>query len=103
MTPVDETLKRAADTGATAAAFAAGTIEKVGDLNLVFLVAALTSLEADGYELHGPITQHHVADAFWGRWREIGETHKRGYYEATWGSIRAALRATAPRITGEKK
>lgn len=62
---------------------------------------ALTSLAADGWELHGPINQHHVADAFWKRWRDIGETHKRGYYEATWGAIRAALRAAAAPKPGE--
>jgi hypothetical protein len=43
--------------------------------------------------------EHKVADAFWKYWRENGETHKHGYYESTWGAIRAALRtalATQP-------
>ena len=39
------------------------------------------------------IEQHHVADAFWKCWKENGETHKHGYYESTWMSIRAALDA----------
>ena len=34
---------------------------------------------------------HKAADAFWKYWRENGETGKHGYYEATWGAIRAAL------------
>lgn len=35
---------------------------------------------------------HLAADAFWQSWRENGKTHKRGYYEATWGAINEALR-----------
>ena len=35
---------------------------------------------------------HKAADAFWAYWNENGETHKRGYYEATWGAINQALR-----------
>ena len=34
---------------------------------------------------------HEVADAFWDYWRENGETHKHGHYEATWGALNAAL------------
>lgn len=36
---------------------------------------------------------HKAADAFWAYWKEYGETHKRGYYESTWGAINRALRA----------
>lgn len=35
---------------------------------------------------------HKAADAFWGYWNANGETHKRGYYESTWGAINSALR-----------
>lgn len=35
---------------------------------------------------------HKAADAFWTYWNENGETHKRGYYESTWGAINCALR-----------
>jgi len=35
---------------------------------------------------------HKAADAFWTYWAENGETHKRGYYESTWGAINRALR-----------
>jgi hypothetical protein len=35
---------------------------------------------------------HKAADAFWGYWNENGETHKRGYYESTWGAINRAIR-----------
>lgn len=35
---------------------------------------------------------HKAADAFWAYWNENGETHKRGYYESTWGAINQALR-----------
>jgi hypothetical protein len=35
---------------------------------------------------------HRAADAFWTYWRENGETHKRGYYESTWGAINRAIR-----------
>lgn len=35
---------------------------------------------------------HEAADAFWAYWNENGETHKRGYYESTWGAINRALR-----------
>ena len=34
---------------------------------------------------------HEMADAFWECWKINGETHKHGYYESTWMSIRAAL------------
>jgi len=34
---------------------------------------------------------HETADAFWRYWNKYGETHKHGYYEATWGAINAAL------------
>jgi hypothetical protein len=37
---------------------------------------------------------HEAADAFWKRWSEVGETHKRGYYESTWSAINAALAAS---------
>lgn len=35
---------------------------------------------------------HKAADAFWEYWNANGETHKRGYYESTWGAINRALR-----------
>lgn len=35
---------------------------------------------------------HEAADAFWTYWNENGETHKRGYYESTWGAINAAIK-----------
>jgi hypothetical protein len=35
---------------------------------------------------------HIAADAFWEYWNANGETHKRGYYESTWGAINRALR-----------
>jgi hypothetical protein len=35
---------------------------------------------------------HKAADAFWSYWNENGETHKRGYYESTWGAINRAIR-----------
>jgi hypothetical protein len=35
---------------------------------------------------------HQAANAFWNYWLANGETHKRGYYESTWGAINAALR-----------
>ena len=35
---------------------------------------------------------HQAADAFWRYWNENGETHKRGYYESTWGAINQAIR-----------
>lgn len=35
---------------------------------------------------------HEAADAFWKYWNENGETHKRGYYESTWGAINRAIR-----------
>ena len=34
-----------------------------------------------------------VAHEFWRVWEENGETHKHGFYESTWMSIWAALRA----------
>ena len=34
---------------------------------------------------------HEACDAFWKYWKENGETHKHGYYESTWGAIRAYL------------
>ena len=34
---------------------------------------------------------HEACDAFWEYWKENGETHKHGYYESTWGAIRAYL------------
>lgn len=39
----------------------------------------------------GAKLSHASADAFWKYWRENGETHKHGYYEATGGGIRAAI------------
>jgi len=35
---------------------------------------------------------HEACDAFWKYWEENGETHKHGYYEATWGAINAAIK-----------
>jgi hypothetical protein len=35
---------------------------------------------------------HEAADAFWKRWEEVGKTGKKGYYEATWAAINAAIR-----------
>ncbi len=35
---------------------------------------------------------HEAVDEFWRSWKENGETHKHGYYESTWGAIRAAFR-----------
>jgi hypothetical protein len=35
---------------------------------------------------------HKAADAFWKHWNKYGETHRRGYYESTWGAINCALR-----------
>lgn len=35
---------------------------------------------------------HFAAVAFWKYWNENGETHKRGYYESTWGAINCAIR-----------
>ena len=35
---------------------------------------------------------HAGCDAFWRYWKENGETHKHGYYESTWGAIKAYLR-----------
>ena len=43
---------------------------------------------------------HKAADAFWEYWNENGETHKRGYYESTWGAINAALRLVGVRDAG---
>lgn len=40
---------------------------------------------------------HEAADAFWAYWKENGETHKRGYYESTWGAINRALRLVGVR------
>ncbi len=40
---------------------------------------------------------HRAAEAFWAYWKENGETHKRGYYESTWGAINAALRLVGVR------
>jgi len=34
---------------------------------------------------------HEACDAFWQYWEENGETHKHGYYESTWGAIKAYL------------
>jgi hypothetical protein len=34
---------------------------------------------------------HEACDAFWEYWKENGETHKHGYYESTWGAIKAYL------------
>ena len=36
--------------------------------------------------------EHAAADAFWAYWKENGETHKHGYYESTWGALRAAIK-----------
>lgn len=38
---------------------------------------------------------HEGCDAFWKYWNENGETHKHGYYESTWGAIRAYLEKAA--------
>jgi len=38
---------------------------------------------------------HEACDAFWKYWKENGETHKHGYYESTWGAIRAYLKMAA--------
>ncbi len=47
---------------------------------------------AQDVAVHLPnIQQHHVADAFWNSWKANGETHKHGYYESTWMSLRAAF------------
>jgi hypothetical protein len=35
---------------------------------------------------------HKAADAFWEYWNFHGETHKKGYYESTWGAINRAIR-----------
>ena len=40
---------------------------------------------------------HEAANAFWNYWNANGETHKRGYYESTWGAINAALRMVGVR------
>lgn len=32
---------------------------------------------------------HEVADAFWSKYKELEDKH--GYYESTWGALRAAL------------
>lgn len=53
-------------------------------------VAALRSLRIALNVQHHDC--HKAADAFWTYWRENGETHKRGYYESTWGAINAAIR-----------
>lgn len=38
---------------------------------------------------------HEACDAFWAYWKENGETHKHGYYESTWGAIRAYFKSAA--------
>ena len=38
---------------------------------------------------------HEGCDAFWEYWEENGEAHKHGYYESTWGAIRAYLNKAA--------
>jgi len=38
---------------------------------------------------------HEACDAFWEYWKENGETHKHGFYESTWGAIRAYLEKAA--------
>ena len=38
---------------------------------------------------------HEACDAFWEYWKENGETGKHGYYESTWGAIRAYLEKAA--------
>lgn len=39
---------------------------------------------------------HEAADAFWTYWNKVGKTGKRGYFEATWGAINAALNVRKP-------
>lgn len=38
------------------------------------------------------ILSHEACDAFWDYWEENGATHKHGYYESTWGAIRAYIK-----------
>jgi hypothetical protein len=40
---------------------------------------------------------HKAANAFWSYWQQNGETHKRGYYESTWGAINCAIRMVGVR------
>ena len=46
---------------------------------------------ADAISLSNFPLSHEACDAFWKYWKENGETHKHGYYESTWGAIRAYL------------
>lgn len=46
---------------------------------------------------------HKAADAFWKYWKENGETHKNGYYEATWGAINSALKVVGVIGTAQEK
>lgn len=46
---------------------------------------------------------HEAADAFWKYWRENGETHKHGFYEATWGAINAALAVAGVQYANTEK
>lgn len=46
---------------------------------------------------------HKAADAFWKYWKENGETHKNGYYEATWGAINSALKVVGVIDTAQEK
>lgn len=46
---------------------------------------------------------HEAADAFWKCWRENGETHKHGHYEATWAAINAALAVAGVQYANKEK
>lgn len=45
---------------------------------------------------------HEGCDAFWDYWREVGDTDKHGYYESTWGAIKAYLRQAIDNARGEE-
>lgn len=46
---------------------------------------------------------HEAADAFWKYWNENGETHKHGFYEATWGAINAAIAVAGVQYANKEK
>jgi hypothetical protein len=62
--------------------------------------------EGEQEEITFPLS-HEGCDSFWKYWNENGETHKHGYYESTWGAIRAYLETAAvtpdQRAAGEQE
>jgi hypothetical protein len=48
--------------------------------------------QTTGYDAETFPLSHEGCTAFWDHWKENGESDKHGFYESTWGAVRAYLR-----------